>query len=78
MFTDAEIAYFRSQRLGRLATVDGKGAPQNLPPEICAENTGFRCFPHRFRTFRRRGWYRIRDGKVAALRVFFDPRPLLH
>jgi hypothetical protein len=23
------------------------------------------------------GWYQIRDGKVAALRVFFDPRPLI-
>jgi len=23
------------------------------------------------------GWYRMRDGKVAAIRVYFDPRPLL-
>jgi ketosteroid isomerase-like protein len=22
------------------------------------------------------GWYRIRDGKVASVRAFFDPRPL--
>jgi pyridoxamine 5'-phosphate oxidase family protein len=30
-FTGAERAYLNSQRLGRLATVDGKGAPQNNP-----------------------------------------------
>jgi pyridoxamine 5'-phosphate oxidase family protein len=30
-FTDAEIAYLASQRLGRLATVDSRGAPQNNP-----------------------------------------------
>lgn len=29
--TDDEIAYLRSQRLGRLATVDPTGAPQNNP-----------------------------------------------
>jgi ketosteroid isomerase-like protein len=23
------------------------------------------------------GWYRLRDGKVSAVRAFFDPRPLL-
>jgi ketosteroid isomerase-like protein len=23
------------------------------------------------------GWYTIRDGKVAAVRVYFDPRPLI-
>ena len=23
------------------------------------------------------GWYEIRDGKVASVRAFFDPRPLL-
>ena len=30
-FTDAELAYLASQRLGRLATVDVDGAPQNNP-----------------------------------------------
>jgi pyridoxamine 5'-phosphate oxidase family protein len=30
-FTDAELAYLRGQRLGRLATVDANGAPQNNP-----------------------------------------------
>jgi pyridoxamine 5'-phosphate oxidase family protein len=30
-FTPAETAYLASQRLGRLATVDGRGAPQNSP-----------------------------------------------
>ena len=29
--TDIELAYLGSQRLGRLATVDSKGAPQNNP-----------------------------------------------
>jgi limonene-1,2-epoxide hydrolase len=23
------------------------------------------------------GWYRVRDGRIAALRAYFDPRPLL-
>lgn len=31
VFTAAEIAYLNSQRLGRLATVDARGAPQNNP-----------------------------------------------
>jgi pyridoxamine 5'-phosphate oxidase family protein len=30
-FTDAELTYLRGQRLGRLATVDAAGAPQNNP-----------------------------------------------
>jgi PPOX class F420-dependent enzyme/OxyR family protein len=30
-FTDAQLAYLASQRLGRLATVDPRGAPQNNP-----------------------------------------------
>ena len=29
--TPEELDYLRSQRLGRLATVDGRGAPQNNP-----------------------------------------------
>ncbi|MGB9112125.1 MAG: PPOX class F420-dependent oxidoreductase [Acidimicrobiales bacterium] len=31
VFTDDELAYLQSQRLGRLATVDADGAPQNNP-----------------------------------------------
>jgi pyridoxamine 5'-phosphate oxidase family protein len=31
VFTDAELAYLRSQRLGRLATVGPDGGPQNNP-----------------------------------------------
>jgi pyridoxamine 5'-phosphate oxidase family protein len=30
-FTDSELGYLRTQRLGRLATVDAHGAPQNNP-----------------------------------------------
>lgn len=37
-FTDAELAYLGTQRLGRLATVDRHGAPQNNP-------VGFRYNP---------------------------------
>jgi pyridoxamine 5'-phosphate oxidase family protein len=37
-FTDAELAYLATQRLGRLATVDRSGAPQNNP-------VGFRYNP---------------------------------
>jgi pyridoxamine 5'-phosphate oxidase family protein len=29
--SDAEVAYLATQRLGRLATVDAQGAPQNSP-----------------------------------------------
>jgi pyridoxamine 5'-phosphate oxidase family protein len=38
LFTENEIAYLHEQRLGRLATVDGKGAPHNVP-------VGFRYNP---------------------------------
>jgi pyridoxamine 5'-phosphate oxidase family protein len=31
IFTDAELAYLASQIIGRLATVDAHGAPQNNP-----------------------------------------------
>jgi pyridoxamine 5'-phosphate oxidase family protein len=31
VFSDAEIEYLTNQRLGRLATVDADGAPQNNP-----------------------------------------------
>ena len=37
-FTEPELAYLATQRLGRLATVDGDGAPQNNP-------VGFRYNP---------------------------------
>lgn len=37
-FSEAELAYLASQRLGRLATVDSRGAPQNNP-------VGFRYNP---------------------------------
>jgi pyridoxamine 5'-phosphate oxidase family protein len=37
-FTNVELEYLRSQRLGRLATVDPAGAPQNSP-------VGFRLDP---------------------------------
>jgi pyridoxamine 5'-phosphate oxidase family protein len=37
-FSDTELAYLGSQRLGRLATVDAHGAPQNSP-------VGFRYNP---------------------------------
>ncbi|HZM37964.1 MAG TPA: hypothetical protein VFB94_02560 [Acidimicrobiales bacterium] len=23
------------------------------------------------------GWYRVRNGRIASLRVYFDPRPLV-
>src|SRR5579862_1031584 len=37
-FTESELAYLATQRLGRLATVDADGAPQNNP-------VGFRYNP---------------------------------
>jgi pyridoxamine 5'-phosphate oxidase family protein len=38
-FTDVELEYLQGQRLGRLATVDAAGAPQNNP-------VGFRLDPN--------------------------------
>lgn len=37
-FTDHELAYLRTQRLGRLATVDADGAPQNNPVGFTIED----------------------------------------
>jgi pyridoxamine 5'-phosphate oxidase family protein len=39
-FTPTELAYLRTQRLGRLATVDRNGAPQNNPVGFWIEPTG--------------------------------------
>jgi pyridoxamine 5'-phosphate oxidase family protein len=39
-FTDAELAYLASQRLGRLATVDPRGTPQNSPVGFWVEPDG--------------------------------------
>jgi pyridoxamine 5'-phosphate oxidase family protein len=39
-FTSAERAYLASQRLGRLATVDAKGAPQNNPVAFVVDDEG--------------------------------------
>lgn len=39
-FTDTELEYLRSQRLGRLATVDQRSAPQNNPVGFAIEADG--------------------------------------
>ena len=39
IFTEAELAYLASQRLGRLATVAADGAPQNNPVGFCVNAT---------------------------------------
>lgn len=39
-FTEAEATYLRSQRLGRLATVDVDGAPQNNPVGFAVNDDG--------------------------------------
>jgi pyridoxamine 5'-phosphate oxidase family protein len=38
--TENEIAYLKGQRLGRLATVDGSGAPQNNPVGFALDDAG--------------------------------------
>jgi pyridoxamine 5'-phosphate oxidase family protein len=38
--TDEERTYLASQRLGRLATVDAKGAPQNNPIAFTVDDDG--------------------------------------
>jgi pyridoxamine 5'-phosphate oxidase family protein len=39
-FTPSELDYLASQRLGRLATVDGTGAPQNNPVGFAVQADG--------------------------------------
>jgi pyridoxamine 5'-phosphate oxidase family protein len=39
-FTDTELQYLRTQRLGRLATVDAAGAPQNNPVGFRLDSEG--------------------------------------
>ncbi|MEU2393165.1 PPOX class F420-dependent oxidoreductase [Streptomyces sp. NPDC007369] len=39
-FSEAELAYLRSQRLGRLATVDAKGQPQANPVGFFPQEDG--------------------------------------
>lgn len=39
-FTSGELAYLRTQRLGRLATVDPGGAPQNNPVGFVIDDAG--------------------------------------
>lgn len=39
-FTPTELDYLRGQRLGRLATVDGDGAPQNNPVGFVIDGVG--------------------------------------
>ena len=41
--TPQELDYLRSQRLGRLATVDGRGAPQNSPLASSSTKPPVRC-----------------------------------
>ncbi|MGH3423551.1 MAG: PPOX class F420-dependent oxidoreductase [Nocardioidaceae bacterium] len=41
-FTSEELDYLRSQRLGRLATVDPSGAPQNNPVGFVVDETNGR------------------------------------
>jgi len=38
--TNSELEYLRSQRLGRLATVDASGAPQNNPVGFTIDEAG--------------------------------------
>ncbi|MFB9319262.1 PPOX class F420-dependent oxidoreductase [Cryptosporangium minutisporangium] len=56
VFTDAERTYLSSQRLGRLATVDADGMPQNSP-------VGFRVDPES-------GTIDISGWKMGASRKF--------
>jgi pyridoxamine 5'-phosphate oxidase family protein len=39
-FSPAELDYLREQRLGRLATVDAHGAPQNVPTGFVIDDAG--------------------------------------
>lgn len=40
IFTNSQLRYLSSQRLGRLATVDRQGAPQNSPVGFRVEDDG--------------------------------------
>lgn len=73
--TESQLAYLRTQRLGRLATVDADGAPQNTPVGFRLNADGTIDIPG-FANETTRTWRNIvRNPRVAFVVDDFEPDP---
>lgn len=68
-FTSDELTYLRSQRLGRLATVDRSGAPQNNPVGFMVDDAVGRILIGGYSLAATRKFRNIRDNGAVALVV---------
>jgi len=68
-FTTAELEYLRSQRLGRLATVDPTGAPQNNPVGFFLDESTGEFVIGGFSMANTRKFRNVRRNPTAALVV---------
>lgn len=68
-FTSDELTYLRSQRLGRLATVDGSGAPQNNPVGFMVDDAVGRILIGGYSLAATRKFRNIRGNGAVALVV---------
>ena len=66
-FTPAELDYLRTQRLGRLATVDGHGAPQNNPVGFVVDEASGRVMIGGHDLAATRKFRNVKDNPRAAL-----------
>ncbi|MGC4190269.1 MAG: PPOX class F420-dependent oxidoreductase [Thermomicrobiales bacterium] len=73
--TDVQLAYLGTQRLGRLATVDANGAPQNNPVGFRVNADGTIDIPG-FANETTRKWRNVaRNPNVAFVVDDYDPNP---
>lgn len=73
--TEKQIAYLRTQNLGRLATVDASGAPQNNPVGFRLTEDGTIDVPG-YANERTRKWRNIaRNAQVAFVVDDFEANP---
>ena len=68
-FTAEELAYLRSQHLGRLATVDAAGVPQNNPVGFFVDETTGQVTIGGMEMGRSRKFRNVRSNPTAALVV---------
>lgn len=68
-FTSDELTYLRSQRLGRLATVDRSGAPQNNPVGFMVDDAVGRIVIGGYSLAATRKFRNIRGNGAVALVV---------
>ena len=69
-FTDKEVAYLGEQRIGRLATVDGKGRPHVVPTgfNLDADKGVLEIGAHDLPDRGQRRLYMSRSGPIHAWR----------